>query len=210
MLAAGTTSSCGSEDGRASDAATFVPQTTSPAAPVSTDGGTDTTPAPTETVETTPSPTLLAPPKDEDLVRVGQLFVRFAQGDSRLAVPPIDTPVLLMVGGQPVKTVSSRDAIERSSWEGLCPEAGSYAGRTCPFSFLEPFKDARQPVTFSMEPAQHPCAHPTAVTPTDVGGSLLVTLVPNPRADCLAYVAVELYVNDVLQIVAANLVWSEP
>ncbi len=196
LLTTGATSSCGSEQGRASDSAPNVSPTTSPVAS-----------------EAKPSPTnrkLLAPPTDEEMVRVGRLFERFARGDDQLAGPPVDTPVLLLLGGQPVKTISARDAMERSSWEGLCPHPGGYAGRTCPFSFIEPIAEAISPVTISMEPAQHPCAHPTPVTPAEVGGSRVVTLVPDPKADCTSYVGVELFVNDVGQIVAANVVWAEP
>jgi hypothetical protein len=203
-LALGATS-CGSEEGHAADSATSAPQTASPVE------STEATPVPTVVPAPVPThtPTLLAPPTDEDLVRVGELFVRFAHGHQPYG-PPVDTPVLLLVGGQPSKTITAREAVERSSWEGLCPDAGGYAGRSCPFSFLEPLANAKEPVAISREPAQHPCAHPTPVTPAEVGGSRLVTLVPNPGAACPAYVAVELYVNDVGQIVAANLIWSEP
>jgi hypothetical protein len=196
VLAAGPTS-CGSEEGQASDSATDGP---------STAGAMETTPP---TQPPTPTPTLLSPPTDDDLTRVGRLFVRFARGQQP-AGPPVDTPVLLLVGGQPVTTISARAAVQRSSWEGLCPDAGGYAARTCPFSFLEPLADPAQPSTVSLEPAQHSCAHPTPVTPAQVGGTRFVTLVPDPDAGCTGYVAVELFVNDVLQIVAANLVWSEP
>ena len=185
----------------ASDPATSAVPTTSP----------ETT-SPSIEPEPTPSATrsLLAPPTDEDLTRVGQLFVRFARGDQP-AGPPVDTPVLLLLGGQPVRTISAREALEPSSWEGLCPTgAQGYAGRTCPFSVVAPLAQATQPITFSMDPAQHSCAHPTPVTPAEVGAARLVTVVPDATANCLDYVGVELYVNDVGQIVAANVVWAEP
>ena len=187
LLVAGA-SSCGSEEGRASDASSVAPHTT----------------------ETTPSPTLLAPPTDEDLVRVGRLFVRFARGDHELAGPPVDTPVLLMIGSQPVSTISSRDAMESSSWEGLCPDAGGYAERTCPFSFLEPLAEDAAPITFSMAPAQEPCSRPHGIEPSDVGATRRVTLLARPHGSCFDYAAVEQYVNDVSQVVAANLVLGSP
>jgi hypothetical protein len=37
-----------------------------------------------------------------------------------------------------------------------------------------------------------------------------VTLAPDEDLDCTSYWAIQLFVNDVGQIVAANVVWAEP
>jgi len=37
-----------------------------------------------------------------------------------------------------------------------------------------------------------------------------VTVVPDPTGSCVDWVAVELFVNDLSQVVATNVVWAEP
>jgi hypothetical protein len=145
---------------------------------------------------------------DVDLPRVARTFLRFVRGAQ--ASPPSDAPVGLYLGGELVRTIDPPDLGDRDLWEGLCPEAGAYAGRVCPFSVLDPLRTAGEELRIVPgEAATHPCAHPQRIT-ADVGGSHVVTLVPDPDRSCVDWVAVELFVNDLSQVVAVDLVWAEP
>jgi hypothetical protein len=147
-----------------------------------------------------------------ELDRVAHTFLRFARGE--LPGPPSDTPVGVYLGGALLRTVESPELGDRAQWEGLCPDSvggyAYYAGRTCPFSVLEPLRSTDEGVTTTTEPATHPCAHPTPLTPQQVGGSHRVTLLPKPHGSCPDWVAVELFINDGSQVVAVNLIWAEP
>ena len=155
------------------------------------------------------SPATAAPTAAVDLDRGAEDLVRFARGE--LATPPADNPVRVYLGGRLLHTIPSAHLADRSQWEGLCPEGGSYAARTCPFSVLRPMAEAAGRVMrFRTQRAEHPCAHPTPLRPAEVGASLIVTVVPDPTGSCVDWVAVELFVNDLSQVVATNVVWAEP
>lgn len=167
-------------------------------------------PTPSATASPTASPSGSASPGTTvDLDEVARRFVLFARG--RRTDVPTAALVGIYLGGQPVRTIPGADIDDRAQWEGLCPEdGGSYAGRTCPFSVLAPLRSGTGAVATTDEPASHPCADPTPMGPQFVGGTHRVTLVPDPAGTCVDWVAVELYVNDVAQVVAVNLVWAEP
>ena len=143
-----------------------------------------------------------------DLPRVARTFLRFARGE--LPGPPSDAPVGVYLGGRLVRTIAGDDQQDRSQWEGLCPDPGGYAGRSCPFSVLDPLRAVADGLRIDAGPASMVCAHPTPLLPSDVGGTQVVSLVPDPTASCVDWVAVELFVNDVSQVVAVNLIWAEP
>ncbi|MBC9732447.1 PASTA domain-containing protein [Nocardioides marmotae] len=143
------------------------------------------------------------PPAPAELDRVARLFLRFARGEGP---PPVDTPVDLYLGGRFVETVPTTDTLDRAAWE-VCPEGGSYAGATCPFSVLEPLAGSPRVAVTSRDP-QHPCAHPSPLPGAVEGRS--VTLQPDEALACPSWFAVQLLVNDVGQVTAVNLVHSEP
>jgi hypothetical protein len=146
---------------------------------------------------------------DEDLVRVGRMFLRLARGAAG-ATLPVEPQVTVLLGGEQATVLTSTQADDRASWEQLCDSSGKgYAERSCPVSALAALADS-EGVTFSTEPAQEPCSGPHGLEPGDVGGTKRVTLLARPHGSCLDYAAVELYLNDVSQLVAANLVLGSP
>lgn len=141
----------------------------------------------------------------ELLRRAGGRFAAFARGET--ATPPADTPVTLFLGG--VRRGVAVEPTDRSSWR-LCPPAGSYAGRVCPFSAVEVISDWPGPLAITGAPPDHVCAHPAPFDARRHGGSAAVTLTPDEELGCSSYWAVQLAVNDVGQVVASNLVLAEP
>jgi hypothetical protein len=141
-----------------------------------------------------------------DLQGVAERFLQFARG--RLDGIPADAPVDLYIGGVLVKTISSEEQSQRDAWLA-CPDEGSYAGRTCPVSALTPLANHQGRIAFTESEPAHPCAHP-ADLPDSLRAYQTVTLTPEEDQDCTSYFAVQLFVNDVSQIVAVNVVMSEP
>jgi hypothetical protein len=139
------------------------------------------------------------------LRRAGGRFVAFARDD--LPGPPADTPITLFLGG--VRRGIAEEPTDRSAW-GVCPPAGSYAGRLCPFSALEVISDWPGPVAITGDPPAHACAHTKPFDARRVGGVAAVTITPDEELDCASYWAVQLAVNDVGQGVAVDLVLAEP
>lgn len=139
------------------------------------------------------------------LRRSGGRFVAFARGD--IAFPPADTPIALFLGG--VRRGLTQQPTDLSSWR-VCPPGGSYSGRVCPLSAVEVVSDWPGPVAITGDPPANVCAHPTPFDPRQAGGVAAVTLTPDEQLDCASYWAVQLAVNDVGQVVAANLVLAEP
>jgi hypothetical protein len=122
---------------------------------------------------------------------------------------PADTPIDLYVGGVLAKTIPSEQQGDQSAWQG-CPDGGDhYAARDCPISALAPLSDWAGRIAITSEAPSHPCAHP-AKLPSSLLAYGDVTLTPDAGLDCTSYFAVQLFVNDVGQIVAANVVWAEP
>jgi hypothetical protein len=152
--------------------------------------------------------TSVLPGMEVDLERLAQLFVRFARG--KPDGPPADMAVGVYLGGSLARTIESHDLADRAQWEGICPDSGGYAGRTCPFSVLEPLRSELDGMRIETRPVPHPCAHPAPMGPSDVGATHVVTIVPRPAGSCVDWVAVEIFLNDVSQVVAVDLVWAEP
>jgi hypothetical protein len=147
------------------------------------------------------------PPADEVAAPVAELFAKFARGDQP-GGPPVMTPVDLYLANRFLKTIPEAEANDRDAWRG-CPEGGSYAGRTCPFSWVDPIADHQGRLAITSAAPEHPCAHPGPL-PAELEAYHAVTLTPDESLDCTSYWAVQLFVNDVGQVVAANLVWAEP
>jgi hypothetical protein len=146
-------------------------------------------------------------PASADLQRVATAFVRFARDES--PVPPADTPVTLLLGGWQTKVLPGDVQTTLRAW-GSCPAGGYYAGRTCPLNPVRTIAEHVGPLAFLAQRPKHSCAHPRPVTPEGVGATRSVTITPDELLDCTSFWAVELFVNDVGQIVAVNTVWAEP
>jgi hypothetical protein len=142
-----------------------------------------------------------------DLQNVAERFLGFARGE-RDGVPA-DAPVDLYVGGVLVKTIPSDRQSDRRAWEG-CPHGADFdAGRDCPISAIDALAEWPGEIAITTHPPRHPCAHPTR-PPSSLSAYGSVTLTPDADLDCTNYVSVQLFVNDVAQIVAVNVVVSEP
>lgn len=138
-----------------------------------------------------------------DARRVTQLFVDFALGIAD--TPPADTPIDLFLGQRPVATVESDDS--RDAWT-ICPDSGAYAGG-CPFSPLDVIAEASalRATPFSPDLV---CAR-SERAPDALRGYDHVAITPVPQGACAAgQWVVDLYVNDVGQVVAVNLTHGEP
>jgi hypothetical protein len=142
-----------------------------------------------------------------DLQRVATAFVRFARGKS--PSPPVDTPVILLVGGVRTKVIPGEAQLMPRAWAS-CPAGGHYAGRTCQINPIRAIVDHSGPLAFLAQLPTHSCAHPRPVTPGEVGATYAVAITPDELLDCTSFWAVELLVNDVGQVVAVNTVWAEP
>jgi hypothetical protein len=149
------------------------------------------------------------PPASQELQDIGRLFVDFARDtESGPDGIPADTPVDLYIGGRLAKVVPSTRLSDRHVWQG-CPGEIGYAGRDCPVSLLDPFIAYPGPIAMTTQEPSHVCVHGWKL-PTGLDVYRSVTLTPDEDRDCTSYFAAQLFVNDVHQIVAINLVMSEP
>jgi hypothetical protein len=149
-------------------------------------------------------------PVSEDLRRIGELFVDFARSadPDHHHGPPADTPIELFIGGVLAKVIPSTRTADRREWQA-CPGGIGYAARSCPISPLTPLEEYPGPIAMTTEPPAHVCAHPTEL-PEQLDVYRYVTLAADAGLDCTSYFGVQLFVNDVGQVVAVNLVLSEP
>lgn len=137
---------------------------------------------------------------------IAAAFLDFARGNRDTV--PADTPVRLYLGNSYVRTVAAVDVDERSAWQ-LC--RASYAERDCPIDPLDVLDehDLMPSITTDVLPSQ--CLQRLADGgPRDTGGSRSVALVPYPAPRCGWQYAVQLWVNDVGQITAVNLLLGRP
>jgi hypothetical protein len=137
---------------------------------------------------------------------IGHRFVDFARGESDSL--PVDTPVGLYLGHQRVATIGDGDSSVRATWR-VCRQ---YAGRTCPFSALDTLASYDGPLRLADHlTAPSPClATLSPDPPTHTGGSHVAEILPGGTTTCLDGFAVDVYYNDVGQIVAVDLVVAEP
>jgi hypothetical protein len=151
----------------------------------------------------------LLPLVSPELRDIGRRFVAFARGsDPRPDGFPADTPVEFYIGGQLAKVVPSARLAERHVWQG-CPGGISHAGGACPISLFAPFADHPGAIAMTGQAPPHPCLRQRRL-PTELRAYRTVTLTPDQDVDCTSAFAVQLFVNDVHQIVAINLVMSQP
>jgi hypothetical protein len=150
------------------------------------------------------------PPASPELQRIADRFVDFARNAQAAGATglPADAPVDLFIGGRFVKRLTSEQQEHRRHWQG-CPREIGYAGRSCPVSVLEPFLESPGAIARTSQEPRHACAHPRAL-PERLGAYRQVTLTADEMRGCASYFAIQLFVNDLGQIVAVNLVLSEP
>ena len=153
-----------------------------------------------------PDATASLPRASPGLTAVAEGFVRFANGEADS--PPIDTPVELFVAGRFAKTLSGEDVLNRAKWR-ICGDFAGYAARTCPFSALDLVAGAANGVVMTSAAPSHPCMH-APPPPSRLSVYRAVTVTGRGSPTCVDYFAVQLFVNDVGQVVAVNLVMSEP
>lgn len=138
---------------------------------------------------------------------VGRRFLDFALG--RTDGLPVDTPVTLYLGNRLLKTIPASDADDRAAWR-LC---ATYGEGSCPFSALETLaRNGDHPLAWSNDPHRGTfCPDGLAPgPPTDTGGTYAVVLsIPEPQS-CAQAFEVQVWVNDVAQIVAVNLLLGSP
>jgi hypothetical protein len=148
------------------------------------------------------------PPVSKDLRRIAERFVHFARTPQpRQFALPVDTPVELFVGGALQNVIPSGRINDPQEWR-TCPEGG-YAARSCPISALTPFAHYPGPIAATTQAPVHLCV-PAWKLPERLNVYRSVTLTPDEGRDCTSYFAVQLFVNDVGQIVAVHLVLSDP
>ena len=89
---------------------------------------------------------------------------------------------------------------------------GTYAARVCPFSALDTLASHDGPLRIADHPTTgSPClATLSPQPPTDTGGNHVAEVLPGGTTTCLNGFEVDVYYNDVGQVVAVDLVIAEP
>jgi hypothetical protein len=154
-----------------------------------------------------PDATATLPPASAGLTAVAEAFVRFARGEADS--PPADTPIELLVAGRVAKTIGGAEVLDPANWR-ICGEFELYAGRTCPFSALDLVASSSRGVVVTSAAPSHPCMHAPPPPSRLTNAYRTVTVTGRGSPTCVDYFAVQLFVNDVGQVVAVNLVMSEP
>lgn len=153
-----------------------------------------------------PAPSSGLPPASPSLTRVAEGFLRFAR--DAIGSPPSDTPVELLLGHRPVATISGAEVLDPASWR-VCTSFGGYAGRVCPFSAVEVLADHPGTVVTTSAKPRHSCLHADP-PPRRLAAYRSVVLTGAEEMSCMDYFAVQLFVNDVGQVIAVDLVLTEP
>jgi hypothetical protein len=144
-----------------------------------------------------------------DPTGIARHFVDFADGlaDS----PPVDTPVRLYLGHRYVRTLSSDRASDREAWSVCRP---GYAAATCPFSAIDTLReyvDSRGRLRVTPPPSRDDpsCLALLGGPPKDTGGNHVIAIEPEHKS-CVDTFEIDVYSNDVGQIVAVDLLLGEP
>jgi hypothetical protein len=139
---------------------------------------------------------------------IGHRFVAFARGESD--VLPVDTPVRLYLGHRYFSTITANQVPDRTAWQmcsGLGPRACRLSALTSIASYVDSGGGLRiEPPPTGGDPGF--CLPTRAGPPRDTGGSHVVAIVPDPGS-CVPTFEVDVYYNDVGQIVAVDLLLSE-
>jgi|LULW01.1.fsa_nt_gb hypothetical protein len=181
-------SSC-SDDGRGD-----VDATSSPAAPA-TSATPNTASAASDPI-TTGNATTSARPGTPKFEAIGLLA--FAQHSSRVVY--VDTPVRLFLNGDYVKTLNYPQVNKRKSYRVCAPGGGcdNAVTRLATVQMLS-FRDRHSP-----------CLDASAFMPARTGGTRQAVMQPRQSKPCEDNFAVQVWANDVGQMVAVNLVVRSP
>lgn len=132
--------------------------------------------------------------------RVAQLFVDFARREGEADGPPVDTPVALYLGNAYQRTIPNGMSDRRGQWR-VCDEYGQHA---CPMSALEVLVGSQEEVLIG-DSVTSACLETLAKPPRETGGPHQVVLSPPEPRTCSDDYAVQIWINDVGQITAVNL-----
>jgi hypothetical protein len=136
---------------------------------------------------------------------IGQRFADFATG--RSPTLPIDTPVRLYRGHHYVRTLSADLASDPHAWTVCGP---GHLGATCRLSTVETlasYAESGHGLRASPPPTGGDpgfCLNAGGEAPTDTGGDHVIALRPYP-VGCIGTFEVDIYSNDVGEIVAVDL-----
>jgi hypothetical protein len=138
--------------------------------------------------------------------RVAHLFEDFADNPS--IGGPFDTPVGIGLGGRLVKTLTPEQLSDPAQWRS---PLNGYAARTGLVSALDLLRE--HAVTRQITDApDSPCASvlQPALASLTGGGHRVRIQPPEGSTSCLDWWSVDLYVNDVGQVVGVDVILSEP
>lgn len=156
--------------------------------------------SPPVTPPRTPSPTATASssPEPGTAEFAAQAFIRFATGQSTSL--PVDTPVHLLLDGEPVKTLSESETTRSETYEVCRPDGDACASAV---DLIATSPEA------GLDKSGGRCIAPSMLTPRDTGGTSAAFIRPSSSASCATDYAVQVWTNDVGQLVAVNLVLGQ-
>lgn len=163
-------------------------------------GETDTIPVKSPTDDQAPDPEDSEQSFDPGRSRVAHLFLDFARREGEADGPPVDTPVGLYLGNAYQRMIPDGRSDQRGQWQ-VCDEYGQHA---CPMSALEVLAGSPGEVLMS-DSVTSACLETLAETPSETGGPHQVVLSPPEPRTCSDDYAVQIWINDVGQITAVNL-----
>jgi hypothetical protein len=158
-------------------------------------------------------PTKVAPTPavvGKDPTGVGRRFVDFALG--RADEFPEDTPVSLYLGNVHRRTLTAQLALDRSAWRTCVTYAGQSCPKSAPATIAAYEEGSGRPVRLGGPglPLSSGCLAEAGPPPSHTGGTHQVVIVPSGRTSCLTDFRIDLWVNDVSQVVAVNELLAEP
>lgn len=135
-------------------------------------------------------------------------FLQFADGEKRLG--PFDTPISLGLGNKLVRTISPTESTRDAAWVLALDGYAQRDGTVSALKLLRQNADNRHIETdASMDeicPDDDPGEAPSALT----GGGTRVSIQPRRSNICLNWWSVDLYINDVGQVVGVNVSLGSP
>jgi PASTA domain len=139
----------------------------------------------------------VVPDLSQEDIRAAQLFAAFARDETGYG--PFDTPVGLGVQGSFVKAVSPTSPA--GEWEVPPPAHSGISGTLSALRIIKQY-DRNLQVTSDRQVV---CAtKPATGQPELTGGGHLVSIQPGGSPACLQWFSVDLYVNDVSQVVGVD------
>lgn len=174
--------------------------TAPPELTVTIQGETDTIPVKSATDDRAPDREDSEKSFDPGRSRVAHLFLDFARREGEADGPPVDTPVALYLGNAYQRTIPDGKSDRRGQWR-VCDDYGQHA---CPMSALEVLVGSQGEVVIG-DSVTSACLETLAEPPSETGGPHQVVLSPPEPRTCSDDYAVQIWINDVGQITALNL-----